>query len=263
VTEINLASGTAHSISLATLMSVSYSNPSGLALLATSETTPALERLTLDGVVELSYPTQFGALGAFNGSGRESLDGTQIAMGTNKGGIALVDNAGKVLSNLLVPGTTYCSPERWWSGDEVLVSCLDASSGGISTLWLVPTSGSTPTALTVPPPAGSQDVGDEDAWQVGSSTYLQDAGACGYQYLAVLRPDHTTDPVVVPGVAQGNSQLVLGAVGDQLLLRTAVSCGAGISLLWFNPQSQVANVELGPGANGGSVTSALLFGDEN
>ena len=262
VTEIDLATGAVQTINLPTSESISYSNPTGLAFLATSQTTPVLQRLSSDGAVELSYPTQFGALGAFNGSSRESPDGTEIAMGTNDGGIALVTNAGDVLSNLLIPGAGPCSPDRWWTADEVLVSCLDVASN-FSPLWLVPTSGSAPTALTVPPPAGSQDLGDEDAWQVGTGTYLQDAGACGYQYLAVLDPDHTTSPVAMPDVAQGVSQLVLGAVGDQLLVQTAIACGAGISLVWFNPQTDVANVVLGPGANGGNVISALLFGDEN
>jgi TolB protein len=173
-----------------------------------------------------------------------------------------VDNAGKLLSNLLIPGTTYCSPVRWWALAEVLVSCLEGTNG-FTGLWLVPASGAAPTALTVQPPAGSQDVGDEDAWPVGGGTYLQDAGACGYVYLAVLDPDHTTSPVAVPGVAEGNSQIVLGAAGNRLLVQSAVACGPGVSLLWFNPQSQAASVVLGPGANGGNVISARLFGDEN
>jgi TolB protein len=262
VTEIDLASGAIHSISLPESMAVTYSNPSGLALLATDQINTVLQRLSTDGAVELSYPTQFGALGAFNGSSRESPDGTQIAIGTHGGGIALVDNAGQVTSNLVIAGTSYCSPVRWWAASEVLVSCAGGTTG-ISTLWLVPTSGAEPTAVTVSPPAGGQDNGDEDAWQAGGSTYLQDAGACGYQYLAVLDPDHTTSPVTVPGVGDNVSQLILGAVGDQLLIHTANSCGAGISLLWYDPQSNLANVVLGPGANGGNVMSALLFGDDN
>jgi TolB protein len=243
-------------------MTVTYTNPDGLALLGASEIDPELQRLSLTGAVELTYPTQFGALGAFNGASRESPDGTEVAMGTHSGGIALVDNAGKILSELTIPGTSYCSPLRWWAAAEVLTSCLQGPDD-VMTLWLVPTSGSAPSALTVPPPAGSQDVGDEDAWKVGAGTYLQDAGACGYVYLAVLNPDHTTSPVAVPGVAQGDSQIILGADGAQLLVQSSVSCGAGISLLWFNPQSTAVKVVLGPGANGGNVRSALLFGDDN
>jgi TolB protein len=262
VTQIDLASGAVHRTSIPSSVTVTYSNPSGLALLATDQINPSLQRLSSDGAVELSYPTQFGALGAFNGSSRESPDGTQIAMGTHGGGIALVDNAGQVTSNLVIAGTSYCSPVRWWAASEVLASCVEGSTG-ISTLWLVPTSGAVPTALTVTPPAGSQDNGDEDAWQAGGGTYLQDAGACGYQYLAVLDPDHTTSPVTVPGVGDNVSQLILGAVGNQLLVHSANSCGAGISLLWYDPGSNVANVVLGPGANGGNVIAAILFGDDN
>jgi len=262
VSEIDLASGAVRSISPPPSVTVTYSNPSGLAFLATDQESPSLRRLSSDGAVELSYPTQFGALGAFNGSSSESSDGTQIAMGTHGGGIALVSNAGQVMANLVIPDTTYCSPVRWWTASEVLVACLEGASD-FSALWLVPTSGSAPTALTVPPPAGSQDVGDENAWQAGGSTYLQDAGACGYEYLAVLDPDHTTSPVTVPGVGPNVSQGILGAVGDQLLIQSSNSCGAGLSLLWYNPGSNVSNVVLGPGANGGNVVAALLFGDDN
>jgi TolB protein len=262
VTEVELASGTVHAIDVPPSMAVTYTDPDGLALLGTSQVDQELQRLSPTGAVELTYPTQFGSLGAFNGVSRESPDGTEIAMGIHSGGIALVDNAGNVLSELTIPGTTYCSPVRWWAASEVLASCLQGSADA-TTLWLVPTSGSAPTALTVPPPAGSQDNGDEDAWKAGAGTYLQDAGACGYQYLAVLNPDHTTSPVTVPGVVQGDSQLILGAVGDQLLVQSAVSCGAGISLLWFTPESTAVKVVLGPGANGGNVRSALLFGEDN
>jgi hypothetical protein len=279
VTEIDLASGAVQTILLTPSTTVSFTNPHGLALLATTTgTTSVLQRLSADGTMQLAYPTQFPPLGAFNGSSRESPDGTQIAMGTNSGGIALVDNAGHIERNLPVPGADVCVPERWWpaspspspspspsaspSPSEVLASCYGITSG-FSALWLLPTSGAPPSALTVPPPAGSQDAGDQDAWQVGTNTYLQDEGACGYEYLGVLGSGHTTDPVAVPDVPKGESQLVLGAVKNQLLLQTAVACGADISLLWFNPQSQVTKVVLGPGANGGNVMTALLFGDDN
>jgi TolB protein len=262
VTEMDLASGSQHSFTVPESVALSYSNPQGLAILATTQIGSTLERLSTTGTLQLTYPKTFSGLGSFNGASASSPDGTQIAMGTLGGGVALVANDGSVVATLPVPGTSYCSPVRWWTTSEILASCTTSSSDGAPLLWLVPISGS-PTALTVPPPAGSSDAGDEVAWQVGSSTFLQDAGGCGYQYLAELGPNHTTTPVTVPGVVNGDSQFVLGTVGEQIGLQTSISCGPGLSLLWFNPQTAQVNVVLGPGMNGGSVSAAILFGDNN
>jgi hypothetical protein len=262
VTELNLETGSQHSFTISSSVSVGYSNPSGLALLTTTQESPTLKRLSTTGGPELTYPTTFAGLGAFNGSSDSSPDGTEIAMGTQGGGVALVGNNGSVINNLPVPGTSYCSPERWWTDDELLVSCMP-SGQGVPLLWLVPTAGGSPNSLTVTPPSGNADNGDEVAWQVGSSVYLQDAGGCGYQYLAELNANHTTTPVTVPGVVQGDSQLVLGTVGEQIGLYTTIGCGPGLSLLWYDPQTSQTNVVLGPGLNAGSVTGAILFGDNN
>ncbi len=263
VTELDLASGSQQSFTVPDSVAVSYSNPQGLAILATTQIGATLERLSTTGTLQLSYPKTFSGLGSFNGASASSPDGTQIAMGTLGGGVALVANGGSVLSTLPVPGTSYCSPVRWWTTTEILASCTGNNQQGMPLLWLVPTSGGSPTALTVPPPAGNADDGDEVAWQIGSSTFLQDAGGCGYQYLAELGPNHTTTPVTVPGVVNGDSVFVLGTVGEQIGLQTSISCGPGLSLLWFNPQTAQVNVVLGPGLNGGSVSGAILYGDNN
>jgi TolB protein len=263
VTELDLASASQHSFTVPESSAVSYSNPQGLAVLATTQISSTLERLSPRGTLQLTYPKSFSGLGSFNGSSASSPDGTQIAMGTQGGGVALVANSGSVVATLPVPGASYCSPVRWWTTTEILASCTTSTSQGAPLLWLVPTSGASPTALTVLPPAGNGDDGDEVAWPVGSSTFLQDAGGCGYQYLAELGPNHTTTPVTVPGVVNGDSQFVLGTVGEEIGLETTLSCGPGLSLLWFDPQTAQVNVVLGPGLNGGSVSAAILFGDNN
>jgi hypothetical protein len=268
VTELNLENGSRDTFTLPGIATVEYSNPKGLALLATiqgsaSQGTPTqLERLSLTGSLEFTYPDSFKGAGAFGGFSSPSPDGTEIAMSAQSGGVAIVSNEGSVLATVVVPGMSYCSPTRWWTATQILTSCAPDGSG-IPLLWLLPAAGGSATPFTVAPPAGNSDAGDEVAWQVGNQVYLQDAGGCGYQYLAKLNAYHTTTPVTVPGVVNGDSQFVKGTVGNLIALQTSISCGEGVSLLWFDPQTSQTTVVLGPGMNGGSVTTAVLFGDNN
>jgi hypothetical protein len=60
-----------------------------------------------------------------------------------------------------------------------------------------------------------------------------------------------------------DSVVVLGVTSSQMLVQATLACGPGRALLWLNPAKGAVKVVLGPGMNGGSVTSALLFGDNN
>jgi hypothetical protein len=264
VTEVNLATGAQHSFTLTGYEGVRYTTPDGLAVLgSTSSSSPAqLQRDSTTGTLQITYPQTFGALGNFNGSSISSADGSELAMGASTGGIALVANSGKLLTNLPVPNTQNCTPARFWSSTEILTSC-QPSGNGYPLLWLVPTSGAAPTPFTVAGPTGGADDGDEVAWPVGSAVYLQDAGGCGYQYLSKLNADKTTSPVTVPGVNNGDSQFVLGTASGQIAVLATLSCGPGEALLWFDPTTNTSNVVLGAGLNGGSVSNAILFGTDN
>ena len=135
---------------------------------------------------------------------------------------------------------------------------LVACSG--SGLWLVPTDGTAPRRLTVNE-TGTVDLGDRDGWRIGSTTYVQAQGACGYQYLASVNADGTTTPVNVPGVASGDSVIVVGMTGSRLELQTTVDgCGDGQSLLWYDPAANTTEVILGPPVNSGGVISAVAYG---
>jgi hypothetical protein len=41
-----------------------------------------------------------------------------------------------------------------------------------------------------------------------------------------------------------------------------VACGAGETLLWFNPVDNSTNLILGPPLNGGGVIDALVYPDD-
>jgi TolB protein len=115
--------------------------------------------------------------------------------------------------------------------------------------------------LTGAPLKSGPDVGDLNAWAIGSGVYLQDAGGCGYQYLAKLQVNRLTKPVTVPGVVRGDSIFVLGVANGQLALQATVACGGGQSALWFNPAKNTATVVLGPPLNGGGVQAAVPYPD--
>ena len=234
----------------------SYTRPSGLAVLATTEAGPTetLQRYSLTGSLQQTYPSTFTTVGNYTGGVVESPDGTQIVMGAARG-LAVVGNSGSVGAQLTVAGATGCTPERWWASGVVLASCSTAT--GTPRLWEVPISGTAPTALTATPVA--PDYGDMNAWQVGSSVYVEAEGGCGSVYVARLQPNGTTAPVTIPDVEQGDSQFILGTANGQLALRATVSCGGGVSALWFNPSANTSTVVLGPGVNGGGVMSAMTY----
>jgi hypothetical protein len=243
-----------------------FTAPDGFAVIANqnNSSTPVLERFSLTGQLELSYPTSFpGNGGTYDGSALYSPDGTELAVGTSTG-IELMSNAGQGLRFLPVaPSLEFCSALRWWTPGELLVGCVPDGSG-MDQLWLVPTSGATPTALTAAPPA-PPDLGDADAWQVPSGTYVQDEGACSYTYIAKLQPDGLTTPVAVPGVPDGESVIIIGTQGNRLAIRnepgSPETCAHGSTLMWFTPATNSVTPVLGGAANGGTIDSAIMFGE--
>jgi hypothetical protein len=234
--------------------SAGFTRPSGLALYVdrSQNTGQRLERYSLDGTPGQSYPTGFSRLGRFTGAWLSSPDGTQLVMGASKG-LAIVSNGGTVVAQLPLTSNSYCSPVRWWSATTVLARC-----GGISRLYVFPTTGGAPYALTRAP--RPPDNGDLSAWHVGGGVFVQVASACGSIYLAQL---HGSVPVMVhvPGVVSGKSVYVVGAsaTGLALLAARVAGCVPEISLQWFTPSTMAVHVVLGPPASGGSVDSALIY----
>jgi hypothetical protein len=262
---LNLRTGAATRFSLGPGTSpLGFTRPDGLAILADAGTNPArprLERFSLTGTLEQTYPASFTGGGYYNGvSGVYSPDGTELAVSTSSA-IELMSNDGQVIRALPVgPSLGNCAPVRWWTTTELLATC-DPGGAAIAQLWLVPISGAPATALTASP-AARGDMGDLDAWPLPAGTYVQDAGACGYVYVARLQANHQTAPVPVPGVAQGDSVIVVGSYADELAIQALPPCGAGPSLLWYSPARGTATPLLGGTApGGGAVSVAFLFGE--
>ena len=144
----------------------------------------------------------------------------------------------------------------------ILTEC-DASSSA-SQLWRVPLAGGDPSALTAVN-TGQQDsgfgndLGDRDAWQLPSGTFLQSESGCGPGFLSRLTPDMHATAVTVPGVADSGAVSVIGARADTLVLRAHMGCGSGISLLTYHPAANTTTVLLGPPVNGGGVQNVILY----
>jgi hypothetical protein len=253
LTEFELGTGTAP---------LGFTAPDGLAIMADGNTGTGqvLERFSLTGQLELSYPTSFPGGGSYEGSALYSADGTELAVGTSTG-VELLSNNGQDLSFLPVSSSVgYCTPHSWWTATVLLVGCVPSGSG-IPQLWLVPISGATATALTAYPPAAG-DLGDLDAWQLPSGTYLQDAGGCGYVYVAKLASDGLTAPLAVPGVPSGDSTVILGAHGNSLAIDAVPACQQGATLMWYAPATNSVIPLLGGAASGGgTVENTYMFGE--
>jgi TolB protein len=242
---------------------VSFTAPDGLGIIASGQETATgpsrVQRFSLEGALEYSYPLSFPGAGRVNGDLVYSADGTELVLGTS-GGFEVVANTGQPLRYLPMSANAgTCQPARWWAAGVLLASCTRPNSG-IPLLWLVPTNGQPPTPLTLTPKRGSGDYGDVDAWSLPSGDYVQVLGACGYIYLGRLGRTERTVPVRVPGIASGKSVHVVGAVNDQLALTASFSCSPGsASLMWFDPATDVVRPLLGPPVNGGSVGTTFLW----
>jgi hypothetical protein len=179
-------------------------------------------------------------------------------------GLVVVGKDGVVVRHLPspMPGGE-CGAVRWWTSTVILVRCDAAHSTG-SQLWEVPVDGGAPTALTAvnsgqeDDPGFGGDIGDIDAWQLPSGTFLQSEGACGTMFLSRLTPDMHTTKVIVPGV-QDSIVIVVGATADKMVLLGKVGCGGTNSLLTYDPATNTSTVLLGPPINGGGVTEALMY----
>jgi TolB protein len=257
-----------------------YTRPDGNALLIATDNDRdepgTLKRIDLAGNEQQSYPTdQLGGAGHFSGGYLQSLDGTQLVLGTanvekdgftksDNNSLVVMGNDGKIIRTLPSPmAKAGCSPVRWWDATVILAHCTSDAGGQ---LWKMPIEGGTPTPLTAvnsgqeDDPGFGGDIGDDVAWQLPSGTFLQSAGACGTMFLSRLTPDMHTTRVNIPGVSE--SVIVAGATTDKLLILGKVGCGGTTSLLTYDPAANTSTVLLGPPINGGGVTDARLFADQ-
>ncbi len=262
---------------------VRYSRPDGKAVLLSTgfvgSTPGTLKRLDVTGKPQQSYDTdRLGGAGQFSGNYLQSADGTQLVLSTANLGNQLVprtdnslvvlrSNDGQVVRKLSAPmPEARCLPVRWWNPTVVLAHCTSLKTSA-NQLWELPLDGSGPTALTAVnsgkqnDPGFGSDLGDVDAWQLVSGTFLQSEGACGSSFLSRPTSDGHSTKVNVSGLDNQTSVHVIGVGADnsKLVLEAAPNCGQGSSLLTYDPTANASTVLLGPPLNGGSVIAAQPY----
>jgi hypothetical protein len=162
---------------------------------------------------------------------QQSADGKAVALGYSSG-LEVVNSVGSAVKKLPVAPTELrsgCSVARWWDSGTVLAVC----SSYAFRLWLVPTSGAKPTALTPVRTAAGGYSGDLGAWQLSSGLYLQSVGPCGPSEVNKQAADGSTTPVNVPGM---DSPRVVTATDTQLLVEGHLCEPVpGYALAWYNP----------------------------
>ncbi len=233
-----------------------FTRPQGLALNVVTQTNEhqLLQRFSLSGAIEATYPAAFSRLGRFTGGFLPSPDGTRMVLGAGHG-LAIATNAGVVVRQLALHAESWCLPQRWWSPGVVLASC-----GSASRLFLFSVAGGPPVAIDRVPVA--PDAGDLSAWRLGSAVYVQVASACGYEYLAKL-DGKVPVRVKVPKVPLDHTVYVIGVAGSRLALQASVACNPGASLLWYSPSKASSTIVLGPPVTSGTVDTAELFATLN
>jgi hypothetical protein len=188
-----------------------------------------------------------------------AANGTVLAV-SGSNGLELVSNVGGVIRSLPVPGTDSrvgCTPARWWNSTTVLAGCF-ASDSNTPRLWLVPTGGKRPTALTPQRSGGSPDLGDIGAWRLASGTYLQALGACGSLQIFRQGAAGSITPVV-PAHTTGQDNRIVTALGARLLLDAQTGCPGSESLLWYNPATKAEQWLLRTPAGVAGVIGVLAY----
>jgi TolB protein len=239
VGQLVLATGNFTSFSLPTgTQALSYSRPDGAAILASQQTSSGdkILRYDLNGKLEktlASGPQNTASTAIY------SPDGTALAVNGAKN-VEEVTNSTGATRSLPSPGGATCQPVRWWNASTILASCLTPGSAA-PRLWLVPVSGGQPTALTQQRTGKGPDLGDINAYQLPSGTYLQALGACGVIFIAKQASDGSATSVNVPQTT-GNDNQIVTANGDKLLVRAQTSCAASTSLLWYTPATSAVQM---------------------
>jgi hypothetical protein len=185
---LNLQTGKISTLSLGQATRVvSYTRPTGLQILAEQvKSTTTMWSETLERITKTGQPVKVLATSKYTQSNYVGFgavyapDGASVALDF-PGGLAIVSNAGGAVKKLPVPGADKefgCVTSRWWNSSTILANCGNR-------LWLVPSNGANPTALTpqrgTAGTGGDVDLGDFAAWHLPSGLYLNsfDGPACG------------------------------------------------------------------------------------
>lgn len=247
------------SFSVAGYTTARLSRPAGLAVFASPNPvghTPQLTRYSLAGARQRAFPEAIGGLGRWNSWWAMSPDGTQLALGYDRG-IAELGNDGSLIARLNAPGLKDCTPTRWWTPTVILARCISGTPFGKFRLELFSTGWTGPRAMTRYPQR--PDFGDIDAWRVGSRVFVQASSGCGPGWVAELHgvvPVMVKIPPIGPQPSEGN--LVLGASSTALAIEST-SCVGQASVGWYTPATNSVVQVIGPPLSGGTVGRVLLY----
>ncbi len=237
----------------------SFSNPFGREVLVSVDRATRVQRLTrysFAGVAHRSFPGGVSGLGHWTGAWIESPDGAVVVIGYNRG-LGVFSNDGALIARLGGHGLSGCEPMRFWSPTVVIAHCSDRSMG-FPHVFKFPLYSPTPTALTEEP--HGSDLGNFNAWQVGSSTYVQQDVGCGPAALDEL--DGTVpEPVTVPafGVGPTEGDVVAAATGTSFAIETQSSCTGQSFLAWWTPSTNSVSQVLGAPVSPGDFGSVIAF----
>ncbi|MGH3305580.1 MAG: hypothetical protein ACRDOK_28725, partial [Streptosporangiaceae bacterium] len=259
-----------------------FTRPDGLNILAVSQTATAfqLERFNLQGGYQAtigSLPRKPGmvpwqancsvACGALS-----SPDGLTAVWGIAGAQMQLLGNAGgPVIRRLDVPDSgspPSCVPLTWWNAATVLAYCSVTGHPHAGRLWLVPTDGTSPTAVTGASGSGSGAGVVVGAWQLAGRTYVnstnfaQCAGApSGPGGLAVATVSGGSLPPVSIRGTTNNHTTVVSASDGKLLVLAQTSCPSSSSLLWLSPSTGATLTVLSAAASQAGVIAAVPYGN--
>jgi hypothetical protein len=239
---LNLLTGQSTTIGFAgSMLSVSYTLPTGLQILADEQLDPTattwtelVERVTKSGLPVKAIATVKHGPGDPNQmSPVYAPDGASIAVGYG-GGVAVVSNAGGPVKRLPIPGVTKiigCQVARWWNATTILAGCSDQ-------LWLVPANGAKPTALTK-----YASGANFAAWHLPSGLYVNSAGACAVM-VNKQNANGSFTLLHIPGLGEPR---ILSAAGPRLLIDSSnLNCKTGSNpgdtVAWYNPATGAKTV---------------------
>jgi hypothetical protein len=278
---LSLTTGSMSALSLpAGVTVVGFTRPDGLNILAVNETATAfqLERFNLEGTYQAtigSLPVKPGVTPNWPDCGMDcgalsSPTGLYAIWGVDGDEMQFLSNAGgPVIRRLAVPDSgspSSCVPLTWWNADTVLASCYAPDSVSRE-LWLVPTDGASPTALTNP--SGSMSGGglETGAWQAAGAVYVNatdfaqcPSAASGPGGLALDSVSGgSLQPVSVTGTTNNHTSVV-SALDGRLLVLAETSCNGSSALLWLNPSTGATQTLLSAPASEVGVVAAAPFG---
>ncbi len=254
LSQLTLRTGKLTSIPIAGMapgLSAAYTRPAGRDVIAPTGTGRVLSLFSLHGQKLRSLDS---------GSAIQSATGSQFGLAAANG-LTLTTSSGHLIRQLPVPGTSGgCGPIRYWNASTILASCVPTSRSGPTAirLWLVPTTGKAPHALTPAHISSSRILGLADAWKLNSGLFLQAIGACGSEFIARQHLNRSISVVHVPGTNGQHDQIVT-ATANSLLVQAGTGCGGSTALLTFNPATHLEHWLMKPPHNQFGVEVVITY----